>query len=174
MLTFKDCIQIGSFLKPYGYSGTLQLVFEPAWESSVEQMKILVTETDGLPLPWFVAGEGVRMISPRTALVDLEWINDLTAAKKLCGSPVYILKNHGAGDIDHDEPSGWEGFRLLDEEGNTTGLVTRTEDFSGNLVMFIDTPAGEKMVPFHPDLVIKTDPEERKIWMAFPEGLLEI
>jgi len=174
MLTYDDCTKIGTFRKPHGVAGTLELVFEPEWEASVEQAGILITDTDGLPVPWFVAPNGVRITSSKSALVDLDWINNQNLAKKLCGNSVYILKNHIIAGMKSQELYEWSDFSVYNENGSLVGKINGMENFSGNLVMMIDTPQGEKMVPLHPDLILEINRETRKMTMKFPEGLLDI
>jgi len=174
VLSFDDCIRIGTFRKSHGIAGTLELVFEPEWEATVEHAEILITDTDGLPLPWFVSPDGIRITSPKTALVDLELIENQQSAKKLCGSTVYIPKNKFIPNQESSEFFDWIGFSIFIENGAFIGKVTGTEDFAGNLVMMVDTPLGEKMVPLHPDLIMEINYETRSLTMEFPEGLLDI
>jgi 16S rRNA processing protein RimM len=174
LLSFNDCIKIGAFRKAHGINGTLDLVFEPEWETSVENAELFITETDGLPVPWFVAPDGIRITSSKTALIDLDLVENHQLAKRLCGSSVYIPKNK---IIPNEESSGlseWAGFSIFNELGALIGKVNSTENFAGNLVMMVDTLLGEKMVPLHPDLIIEIDPETRKMTMKFTEGLLDI
>jgi 16S rRNA processing protein RimM len=174
MFSFDDCIKIGMFRKPHGIAGTLELVFEPEWEVSVQHAEIFITETDGLPVPWFVAPDGVRITSSKSALVDLDWIDNQDSAKKLCGNPVCILKKDIIPDMKPQELSEWSGFTLYNEYGYSVGKINKTENFSGNMVMMVDTPVGEKMVPFHPDLIVEINRETRSMTVRFPEGLLDI
>jgi 16S rRNA processing protein RimM len=174
LLSFNDCTKIGSFRKSHGIAGTLDLVFEPEWETSVEHAELFITDTDGLPVPWFVAPDGIRITSSKSALVDLLWVDNLQAAKRLCGSSVYIPKSN---IIPNEESSGlseWAGFSIYNETGALIGMVNNMENYAGNLVMMVDTPWGEKMVPLHPDLIIELDHETRRMTMEFPEGLLDI
>jgi 16S rRNA processing protein RimM len=174
LLSFYDCIKIGAFRKSHGIAGTLDLVFEPEWETSVEHTELFITETDGLPVPWFVAPDGIRITSSKTALVDLEWIENQQSAKKLCGSSVYIPKSKIIPNQKSSELSDWAGFSIYNENDDLIGKVNSLENFAGNLVMMVDTPLGEKMVPLHPDLIIEINHETRKMTMQFPEGLLDI
>lgn len=173
-LSFNDCIKIGTFRKSHGLSGTLDLAFEPEWETSVEQTELFITETDGLPLPWFVAPDGVRITSYKTALVDLDWIENQQSAKKLCGNSVYILKSNIIPNQETPELSDWTGFSICNEKGDFIGKVNSTENYAGNLVMMVDTLHGEKMVPLHEDLIMEVNIKTRMLTMEFPEGLLEI
>jgi 16S rRNA processing protein RimM len=174
LLSFDDCTKIGAFRKPHGTAGTLDLVFEPEWAASVELAEIFITDTDGLPVPWFVAPDGVRITSYKTALIDLDWIDNMDSAKRLCGSSVFIPKSKIIPNQETSELSDWAGFSIYNEMGALVGIVNSTENFAGNLVMMVDTSHGEKMVPLHPDLIIEINHETRKMTMEFPEGLLDI
>jgi len=173
-LSIQNCIRIGTFQKPRGISGTLQLNFEAEWEWSVVNTDVLLTETDGLLLPWFVADDGIRITSSGIALVDLDWIEDEISAKKLCGCPVYlekskILQTHGEIDV-----SEWIGFEISDGSGNCIGVITGEKNYSGNLVFSVRTEKGERLIPFHPDLMNAVDKKLKKLTMDVPEGLLDL
>jgi 16S rRNA processing protein RimM len=174
MLSLQDCIKIGVFRKPQGYTGTIILQFEPEWIASVKQAEKLIVETNGLPVPWFVTEDGITITSPRTALVNLEWTEDKQSAESLSGSTVYLLKEDIIREHEIIEQEGWTGYQLRDENGSVIGTVRYAEDFSGNLVLVVETPDGEKMVPLHEDLILNHDPSSRIIQMSLPEGLLEI
>jgi 16S rRNA processing protein RimM len=173
MISLDNCVKIGVFLRPHGIAGTLVLAFEQEWEKAVENARVLLVETDGSPVPWFVIDEGFRIISSQTALVDLEWIEDQQAAKKLCGNTVYLEKSSlsavsGTGIAD------WTGYSLLDPAGKVIGTITGMEDYSGNFVLLVNTSSGDKLVPFHADFVRKLDIARKKLTMQLPEGLLEL
>jgi 16S rRNA processing protein RimM len=174
ILSFDNCTKIGTFRKPHGIAGTLELVFEPEWELSVQYAGILITDTDGLPVPWFVAPDGIRITSSKSALIDLDWIDNQDSAKKLCGNTVYIQKTDVIPAPETSALSEWEGFNLYNEKTMLVGKISGTENFSGNLVMTVLTSKGEKMVPLHPDLIIEIDRKNMNMTMKFPEGLLDI
>jgi len=174
MLTIQDCVKIGTFHKPWGYSGTLLLRFSPEWEASLEQAERIIVEAEGLPVPWFIAREGIRITASGSALVDLEWTETQESALKLCGCDVYLLKEDAIPPEEVGEPEGWNGYKVADESGQQIGVVIRTENFSGNLVMILETPDGEKMVPLHENLVLEKNSIRRTLRMEIPEGLLEL
>lgn len=174
MLTFQDCVKIGAFTKPYGYSGTLLLRFDPEWEASLESAERVITEINGLPVPWFTAHDGIRITSSQSALVDLDWIEDQETAEKLCGHEVYLLKEDLVIQAPNQEHNDLTGYQVVVEDGLPIGTIIRTENFSGNLVMILETPHGEKMVPLHEDLVVEHNTALRTLKMNLPDGLLEL
>jgi len=174
ILKEEDCVRIGTFRKPHGYSGTLQLYFDPQWEFSLEKAEILMTLTDGLIVPWFVSREGIRIVSSQTALVDLEWIENEVSAKKICGNPVLIEKDKISHDQEMDYSSEWCDYLIYDESGNYTGKIKSEENYAGNTVWIVLTTKGEQLIPYHSDLIRSVDQEAKTVVMAIPAGLLEI
>jgi 16S rRNA processing protein RimM len=170
-LSLQNCIQIGWFRKIHGVTGTLLLNFEPEWELSVRNTDILITLTDGLPLPWFVSPNGIRITTNSTALIDLDWIDDIKTAGKLCGNPVFIEKSKILHSAEKNEISEWIGFSICSEKGKPVGIITREENFSGNRVITVKIKNEEILVPFHPDLIKEVDFEIQRITMSLPEGL---
>jgi 16S rRNA processing protein RimM len=173
-LSLSNCIQIGHFLKTHRYSGTLLLVFEPEWELTVLNANILITETDGLPVPWFISPDGIRITSHTSALIDLDWIEDQKSAAVLCGNPVYVEKSSIRSSLEKDDKSQWIGFKIYSETGNLVGIITGEENYSGNRVLSVKVKNEEKLIPFHPDLIAAVDIELQSITMRLPEGLTDI
>jgi 16S rRNA processing protein RimM len=168
-------INIGYFLKPHGVFGTLQLSFEEGYEELVEEATVLFAESDGILVPWFVAEDGIRITSSKTALVDLDWIEDDKAARRLAGSKVWIEtsgEDHGA------EYSGLaetlKGYSVFNSGKGLLGLVTELNDYSGNIVLTVGKEGMDLLIPFHPDLIEEIDEEKKTITFNLPEGLTEI
>jgi len=179
-LSPEDCVRVGYFRKPYGISGTLQLAFDRGWEASLEQARVVMVETQGLPVPWFVAQEGIRILNAGLALVDLEWVHDDREARKLCGLSVCLEKSalapghpgspEGQPDI---TPAGWTGFMVSDPEKHFSGLVIAEADYSGNLVLTVESGGREFLIPLHEDLVAGIDHAQRLLELRLPDGILE-
>ncbi len=173
-LKLSQCIKIGYFHKPHGVGGTLQLNFDAGWESSLANASILVTETGGLPLPWFIADEGIRIISATTALIDLDWIDDEKNAKKLCGQSVYLEKWDPVEPVTGLTGGEWLGYTLVGQDGISIGLITEEDNYAGNLVLSVETPGGKVLVPYHPDLLRHADHVGKKLILELPSGLLDL
>jgi 16S rRNA processing protein RimM len=173
-LTFDHCTKIGIFQKPHGISGSLLLIFDPEWELSIENADIFITETDGLPVPWFVPENGIRITSPTTAIVDLEWIHNQSAAKRICGHAVYLKNEKIIQPVNEILPSGWSGFELSDESGHLFGKISGEVDYAGNHLLLVETKKGEVMVPLHQDLILSVDTRNMKLKMVVPEGLMNL
>ncbi len=168
------CLPIGFFQKPHGVFGTLLLNFEEGHEEAIEESKMFLIETDGILVPWFTPEDGVRITSTRTALVDLEWVDDENSARKLSGKQVWMEKNLLNDDNFPDQNSFWIGFRVNDIHKGFLGFVTEVNDYSGNLVLTITKGDSTILIPFHPDLVSHLDEQSGEITFELPVGLTDI
>ncbi len=168
------CLQIGFFQKPHGVFGTLLLNFEEEYEEAIEESNMLLVETDGILVPWFTLQDGVRITSTRTALVDLEWVEDENSAKKLSGKQVWMKKNLLNEDNLPDKNKSWMGFRVNDIHKGFLGLITEINDYSGNIVLTLEQGNSSILIPFHPDLVSHLDEQSGEITVELPDGLIDL
>lgn len=170
-LTRDDCIPIGEFLKPYKFSGTILLSFDPVWESSIIKARVLMTEIDGFPVPWFVCEKGISLIGPGKALVDLLWVLDEESARKLCGMKVMIGKTLAQPPSREQLPGDWSGYVLEDIQKGVIGRIISESNYSGNVVLTVERGKTTLLVPFHPDLMVRSDHRLKILTLRLPGGL---
>lgn len=169
-----NCLKIGFFQKPHGVFGTLLLNFDEGLEEVIEDSQVLYVEMDGILVPWFIIEDGIRITSSKTALIDLEWINDETEAKKLAKKSVWIENTWESEIIQDDESSNWIGYVVCNTENELLGTIVGFNDYSGNLVLTIEKNGIEQLIPFHPDLLAGLDDEKRTITYNLPDGLIDM
>ena len=116
----------------------------------------------------------MRITSSRTALVDLEWVDDENSAKKLSGKQVWMKKNLLNDDNLPDQNRFWIGFRVNDIHKGFLGYVTEVNDYAGNLVLTLTQGSSAILIPFHPDLVSHLDEQSGEITFELPEGLTDL
>jgi 16S rRNA processing protein RimM len=173
-ITRENCIEIGYFQKPHGVAGTLLLNFEEIYQETVETAEILFIETDGILVPWFTAEDGIRILSSKTALVDLDWVDDSTIAKNLTGSKVWVEKTSIRKHDNQQESDFWIGFTVKDLHKGYLGVVMEINDYSGNLVLTLQDGDTSLLIPFHPDLVVELDEQSRSLTFDLPDGLTDL
>ncbi|MFW5756765.1 MAG: ribosome maturation factor RimM [Tangfeifania sp.] len=168
-----DCTKIGFIRKSRGVHGELVLEFEEQFEFSVEDATRFFLEIDGLLVPFFVAENGLKVKSAKTAFVNFEWVGSEKYAQRIVGADVYLFSSE---IIDQPEETGLsqlEGFTLFDKTKSKIGIISRVEDFSGNTVLAVGSENGEILVPFNEDFLMAIDPENRTLTLDLPEGLME-
>ena len=166
------CTRIGSIQKPHGINGDLSIRFQEQFYETLEEAKTIFLEIDGLLVPFFITGEGLRFRTGDSAIVALEWVDTGEQARKLAGLAVYV-KNE---DINYNEESldlrALEGFLLIDQRKNPVGTIGAVLDFSGNIVLEVNYHGKEIMIPFNEDFLIRIDQRNKILALDLPDGLL--
>lgn len=168
-----DCQKIGFMRKTHGVHGELVLEYEPEFEESVIEANRFFLEIDGLLVPFFVAEDGLRFRSPKTALVTFDGVNTEKYARRLVGSPVYLFNFEIIDEPADGTTSQFLHFRLLDEIGKEVGEISAVDDYAGNIVFTVNTGKGEILVPFNEDFLLKLDAKQKSVQLRLPEGLTD-
>jgi len=156
--------KVAQVLKSNGVDGELLvgfLSFAPEELNPQEPVYIL---SDGLPVPFFI--ESFRQRGTGRALLRLTGIHNLKDAEEVVGSALYL-----DGEEDGEEDGDLTGWTVLDPQGAVFGTVTDIEDIPGNPCLYVETPSGEVLLPFHEDLVRSADAVSRTLVMDIPDGL---
>ena len=157
-------LQVAQVLKSNGIEGGLILSFRDFDPEDIQLQEPVFIEFDGLPVPFFFNSFTPR--GTRRALVTLTGVRSLADAEELVGKAVFV------DGYEEDEEEGILGWTLLDEDGNEAGTIRDFEDITGNTCLVVETPGGEVLVPFHEDLFLGKDEENRTVRMIIPDGLL--
>ncbi len=157
-------LQVAQVLKSNGIEGGLILSFRDFDPEDIQLQEPVFIEFDGLPVPFFF--DSFVLKGTNRALVTLTGVRNLEDAEELVGKAVFL------DGWEEEEEEGILGWTLLDAEGKEVGTIRDFEDIPGNTCLVVETPAGETLVPFHEDLFIGRDEEERTVRMVIPDGLL--
>lgn len=169
---------IGSVSKSYGTEGEviLSLSIDP---EDIELEEPVFIDFDGLPVPFYIDSDGCQPRGRRKLLVHLTDVDSLADAEELVGRTVSVdadIYSDGADPFESDDLSllvGWEIFRdCADDDLEYVGVVTEFVDIPGNPCIEVETEKNETvLLPFHEELVMSVNPEERILSMDIPEGL---
>jgi 16S rRNA processing protein RimM len=168
-----DCQKIGFIRKTHGVHGELVLEYEPEFEESVAEASRFFLEIDGFLVPFFVAEDGLRSRSAKTALVTFDWVDTEKYARRLVGSPVYLFNFEIIDEPGDGTTSQFLHFRLLDENGKEVGKISAVDDYTGNIVFTVNGAGGEILVPFNEDFLLKLNEKQKTIQLRLPEGLMK-
>jgi 16S rRNA processing protein RimM len=149
-------------LKSWGAEG--QVVLSPNAEDprDLKSQEPVFIEFDGLPVPFYV--ESVQARGSRL-IVKFEDIDTLEAAEELCGRDVTL-----AGEEEEEEDT-LIGLRVRDSRTRRiVGEIVDEVDYGGNLVITVETPGGDVLLPIHEDLIVSI--HDDVISLDIPEGLL--
>ncbi len=168
-----DCQKIGFIRKTHGVQGELVMEYEQEYEDSITGVNRFFLEIEGLLVPFFVAEDGLRFKSAKTVLVQFDWLDAESQARRLVGNSVYLLK----AEITEETPQGtisqFIGYHLQNENAQEIGLITAVDDYSGNVVFTLKSDGKEVLVPFNDDLLLELDNKKNIIRLRLPEGLFD-
>lgn len=167
-----DCEKIGYFRKTHGVHGNVVLDFEPQFEYSVEEAQRFFVELEGLLVPFFIADEGLRFTTAKSAIVTFDWVESEKYAKRLIGNSVYIYKNEIIDEPEEDETM-LEGFLLIDAKLGEIGMINQVDDYSGNIVLTVNYRGNDILVPYNNQIAVSMDEPQKTITLNLPEGLLD-
>ena len=172
---YKDeCVEVGYVQKPHGLKGEIIVAFEPEFAETLEEIELLFVEVDGGLVPFFVEDEGLRFKTDESAICRLEFIDSLSKAKELTGCKVYVFDEEVIDSEIQEGTSVLIGMKAFDAKFGEIGRVSRVDDFSGNLVITVDHPKAEVMIPLSDEVIVSVDEEKREIHLNCPNGLIEI
>ena len=168
-----DCYQLGYVVKPHGLSGALQILLDvdaPEAYSNLESVFVLKGQQ---LLPFFIESMAVR---GDKAIVTLEEVEDIEAAKALKGSQLYLpltmLPELVGDEFYYHELAG---FSLEDEAAKSVGSILAVVQAGAQDLLQIDHPSGkEVLIPLTDALIVKVQKKEKKLVMKIPEGLLDV
>ena len=178
MIQRTDLVEIGSFLKPHGIKG--ELTFMPTTDVDIMQLHCIMTEVDGLMVPFFP--KSIRSKGHELKLVLLDDIDDEKQAAELSNRPVYALANDV--EIEEDEEGyGAEtfiGFTVIDtDNSHPVGKIEYIDDSNENWLFMVQTNDNTERknliaIPIADELITSIDTDAKTIGMSLPEGLLDL
>lgn len=157
----------GQIGKPHGLAGEVYVVrisddprrFEPGSRLSHEDGRTLVVET--------------ARDHRNRFLVKFEGFDDRGAAEGLRGA-LYVdegeLRDLGEGEFWAHDLAGAEVVHA--GTGAVVGTVSYVQDGPAQDLLVVDTPSGERLVPFVSEIVVGVDMDARRLTVDPPEGLL--
>lgn len=172
MINPADTYKIGTLTRTHGLRGELQFVFTDDIFDRADTDHLLV-DLDGILTPFYI--EEYRFRSDSAALILFEDIDTVEAAQPLAGCHVYVERSL-AGAVPDEVPSlrALIGFRIQTEEGADVGEIVDIDDQTENILFVVAQGERELLVPAHEELIAQWLPDERRVVMRLPGGLLDI
>jgi 16S rRNA processing protein RimM len=169
-----ECVEVGYIQKPHGLKGEVILAFEQEFGETFEDLELILVDIDGGLVPFFIEDEGLRFKNDESAICKLSFIDSLTSAKELAGSKVFVFENEVIESDDQGVASALIGMIAFDAKFGRIGIISRVDDFSGNLVITVNHPQAEIMIPLSDEVISSVDEEKREIVLNCPNGLIDI
>ena len=163
-------VQIAKVLKSFGTDGGVLLGFRDVMPEDIDPKEPVFIEFDGLPVPFFFDSFSRKgrdkVIAHLTDVVSLE------DAEELVGRAV-LAEEDSVAEYGDEGPSldDFVGLVVYNRDARV-GEITDYEDIPGNPCLYVETAAGQAMIPLHEDFIISIDPDAGEIVMDLPDGLV--
>jgi len=169
-----DCIEVGYIQKAHGLQGEVIIAFEQEYEETFEDIAWIFVDVDGGLVPFAIEVEGFRFRNNESAICKLRFIDSMIKAKELIGCKVFVLENEVIKSEDQGVVSVLIGMTVFDAKFGKIGLISRVDDFSGNMVITVNHKQAEIMIPLSDEAISSIDEVGREIHLICPDGLIEI
>jgi 16S rRNA processing protein RimM len=168
----EDCFRIGSILKTKGLKGEMQLYvdFEGA-----EKIKItsLFIDLAGKLVPYFVTS--IKYLQKNQAYLFLEDIDTIEKASALVKKDLYLPnKLKPKKKKDEFTLKDVKGFIAVDETHGELGEILDIVEYPQQLIASVQYKNKEVLFPLNVDIIKGIDVEGGEIYIALPDGLLDV
>lgn len=168
-----DCFQLGYIAKLHGFKGEVSLFLDVTNPEDYASLDAFFIEINGQLTPFFV--QSFQLKNKGFAAVKLEGVNSENDAKvllrKSCYLPVSILPElDDMHFYDHEVVD----FTVIDAISGDIGKLQQVIDLSVNPLLQILKGDKEILVPFVDGLIQRVDRKNKTLYIAAPEGLVEM
>jgi 16S rRNA processing protein RimM len=173
MIKREELIPIGQFKKPHGVKGEIIFTFSgDSFEES--ECPFFICRLDGVFVPFRI--EDYRFTSDTAGIVRLKNLDSDNKVRFLTNKEIYFPKkylttNASGNSYDRDY---FTGFTVIDKYSGKIGQITGIEDSTINTLFIVETTTNEILIPAAVEMIISIDEEKKELYVALPEGLLEI
>jgi len=175
----EDLIYIGYLKKLHGVRGEVVMLYDADFTIELDAIESLFIEIEGLPVPFFLAEDGVRVIqNGKSTFVHLTFndIDNEPKATRLLDSPIYIEKRYLQTHLleENSPVNQYAGYTVVDEHLAEIGTIKYMIDIPQNPLFCLLHNNREVLIPAHKDIILEIDTEQKKIRIKLQDGLLDL
>lgn len=164
---------LGTLTRLTGLKGELCAFFDADNSAKYTNLPAVFIDIDGDYVPYPI--ESIRYKGGNQFVIKLEGV-DLEEAKSLCGSELYLPLDElppltGTQFYFHEVI----GFQVVDEEKGNIGTCRDILELAQNPLMQVVNPDGKEiLIPVNQQFIRKVDRESKVLYIAAPEGLIDL
>ncbi len=168
------CTRMGFISKTVGVDGAVLLICSTGSAHDFDRPEHLFVLLEGKPVPYEVRSMLVRA-SGDEAVIRLEGVDDILAARPLCGLGVYLPDSEWPEHLQGEQKAeDLGGFNAYDKLGTWIGTIEEILEYPGNPVFKIVREGKEILIPVADELIRDILPEEKSVFLDPPDGLLDL
>lgn len=172
MIQLENCYKLGQIQKTHGVDGQMVLKLEHVQIDNIKKMEWVFFIIEGLPVPFFVLEWSER--APDGVLLSIEDITTVELAKRYKGTTIYIDKKSISKQSHTMEIEATIGFKLIETIAGEIGVLEEIMDLNSNRLMRCMQGKKETLIPLQDEFITKIDGRKKIVYLALPEGLLDL
>lgn len=167
------CYQLGYVVKAHGTKGQVVAFFDVDYPEEYEEMESVFLEIQGKLVPFFI--DWLEPQHKGRFIIQFEDVTTVEEAEKLRGTKLFMPLDT-LPELESDQFYFHEviGYTVVDETHGELGPVKEFYDLPHQALMALDYQGQEILMPVHDDFILRTDREEKKLYVKLPEGLLDV
>ncbi|WP_192823380.1 ribosome maturation factor RimM [Rufibacter sp. LB8] len=167
------CFQLGYIMKTHGTKGQVVAFFDVDFPEEYDELESVFLLINGKLVPFFI--EALNPQDRGRSIIRFEDVKSVQEAEKLKGTAIYLPLNQ-LPELEDDQFYFHEviGYTVVDETLGELGVVQTFFDLPNQDLLAMDYQGHEVLIPVQDEIVLRTNKEERKIYVNLPEGLLEV
>lgn len=168
----ENYLTIGKIVATFGIKGELVLTHHLGDDATLDGVTaVFIEEVTGKFIPYFLVSAKPR--NEEEMLVVLEGYDTPEKAKKFVKKKVWLLEADVKKSASNSAPISLLGFSMY-EKKKLLGKVIEVIEQPTQLLLSILINDKEVLVPINESTLVKIDHKNQKIFVALPEGLLDI
>lgn len=172
MRTWKD---VATLVKPKRLDGRFVARCAADFPFMLEEGTHVALVPPRTDLPRSVTVNYAREIDDTSYELGFEEVIDETQAHGLVGCHCLIERANIDESLYEHEPASWEGWTVVDGEGNAIGTVHDVMHNPGQSLLEVNRLENKPAyIPVVDEIIRAVDVEERTITVSLPDGLLDL
>jgi 16S rRNA processing protein RimM len=172
-MTLDACFQLGYIMKTHGTKGQVVAFFDVDFPEEYDELESVFLLINGKLVPFFI--DDLNPQDRGRSIIRFEDVKTVADAEKLKGTAIYLPLNQ-LPELEEDQFYFHEviGYTVVDAQLGELGTVQTFFDLPNQDLLAMDYQGHEVLIPVQDEIVLRTNKEERKIYVNLPEGLLEV
>ncbi|UAY51612.1 ribosome maturation factor RimM [Ferruginibacter albus] len=167
-----EYFKIGKLVATFGFKGELILKHNLGKKTSLKGLEhFFVEEGTNNFLPYFI--QSTKIKNDEELYIIIEGFDTKETAKKLVAKEVWLLEEDFTKYSSKSAPISFLGYNLIDGK-NDLGKILEVIEQPHQILCTLSINDKEVLIPLHEDSLEKIDKKNRKIYVALPDGLLDI
>lgn len=164
--------KIGKLAASFGLKGEIVLQHSLGKKTSLKGLEtIFIEEGKDNFMPYFIASSSIK--NDKEVFLKIEGIDTKETARKLTPKEAWITEGDFKKFAAKSSPISLLGFHLINE-GQDLGEILEVIEQPHQILCSVLLDGKEALIPIHEESLEKIDKKNQKVFVALPDGLLDI